>query len=182
MKKRALIIVDMQNDFCPKGALPVKDGDKIIPVINSLMEKFSDIVATKDWHPENSEHFKKWPVHCVAKTYGAEFHPELKTDKIDKIFFKGTDNRDDGYSGFEATNESLESYLRAREITDVYICGLALDYCVKSTALDAVSKGFNTFIVLDATKAVADDENEIIKLISDLKRDGIKLITSKEIL
>ena len=95
---KALLIVDVQNDFCPGGALGAPGNDEVVPVINKIQDKFDVVVASKDWHPENSIHFEKWPVHCVANTKGAEFHPDLKTGKIDTIFLKGTGNKDDGYS------------------------------------------------------------------------------------
>src|SRR5690606_19482878 len=110
--KKALLIVDVQNDFCPGGALAVKDGDKVVPVINGIIDKFDLVLASKDWHPVDSVHFEKWPVHCVQNTYGADFHPDLQTDKIDRVLLKGTQNKDDGYSAFEATNVSLADFLR----------------------------------------------------------------------
>jgi nicotinamidase/pyrazinamidase len=94
--KTALLIVDVQNDFCPGGALGVKDGDKIVPTINKIIKKFDLVISSQDWHPEDSVHFEKWPVHCVAGTKGAEFHPDLKSEKIDLRLIKGTDNKDDG--------------------------------------------------------------------------------------
>jgi nicotinamidase/pyrazinamidase len=179
--KRALIVVDMQNDFCPGGSLPVKDGDKIIPIINRLMDKFQLIVATKDWHKERSEHFKKWPLHCIADSFGAEFHKELNIDKISKVFLKGTSLADDGYSGFEA-DDNLEKFLRSKGVKEVYICGLALDYCVKATALDSVKAGFKTFIIEDATKPVSENINEINELIEMLKSQGINFVNSENLL
>jgi len=181
MKNNALLIVDLQKDFCPGGSLAVRDGDKIVPVINKIIDKFNIVIATKDWHPENSAHFKKWPIHCIENSDGAEFHQDLKTSKIKKIFYKGTSTKDDGYSGFEATNESLEDFLKNNNISTLYICGLALDYCVKATAIDSVNKGFETFIILDATKAVETEKDEIDKIINELKNKGIKFISSTQI-
>ena len=101
---KALLIVDVQNDFCPGGVLAAPGGDKVVPVINRLMEHFDIIVASRDWHPKGSIHFNKWPVHCVENSFGASFHSDLNTKNIQQVFFKGTENRDDGYSAFEATN------------------------------------------------------------------------------
>ncbi len=178
----ALFIVDVQNDFLPNGALAVKDGDKIIPVINKLTKKFEKIYASKDWHPEDSVHFKKWPVHCVKNTPGADFPKKLEVKKIKKIFLKGTENKDDGYSAFEATNENLKKYLKKENVKRLFICGLALDYCVKATAIDSIRNGFETFIILDATKSVTEDKNEIKNLIENLKKEGIFFITSDKLI
>ena len=104
---RALLIVDVQNDFCPGGALPAPTGDKVVPVINKIIDKFSNIVASRDWHPKVTVHFNKWPEHCVQNTKGADFPKELNKEKFDQIFEKGTRNIDDGYSAFEATNVDL---------------------------------------------------------------------------
>ncbi|MDP2424579.1 MAG: nicotinamidase [Bacteroidales bacterium] len=151
---KALLIVDLQNDFCPGGALAVKEGDLIVPVVNQLMPHFSLIVASMDWHPRNSIHFEKWPVHCLQHSEGAAFHHDLNSERIEKVFLKGTQNLDDGYSAFEATNFNLPEYLNNHDVTDLYICGLATDYCVKATALDAQKHGFNTFVITDAIRGV----------------------------
>src|SRR5690606_41612447 len=113
---KALIIVDLQNDFCPGGALAAPKGDQIVPTINKLMGKFDLVVASKDWHPEDSVHFEKWPVHCVRQTPGAEFHPKLQTSKLDMVILKGTNDKDDGYSAFEATNKVLANYPNEKRI------------------------------------------------------------------
>ncbi len=178
----ALFIVDLQNDFCPGGALAVEDGDKIVPIINKIMKKFKNIYASKDWHPEESVHFDKWPKHCIANSYGAELHKDLKKEYIKEIFIKGTSNSDDGYSAFEATNKNLFKFLKQNKIKRLFICGLALDYCVKATALDSVKKGFETFIIIDATKPVNKDEKFIKKLLDELKKKGVFIITSDKII
>jgi len=139
--KKALLIVDVQNDFCPGGALGVKEGDKVVSVINSIIDKFDFVISSQDWHPEESIHFEKWPPHCIANTYGADFHPALNTEKIGLKLQKGTANKDDGYSAFEATNVSFSDFLRKNNITNLYVCGLATDYCVKASALDAINHG-----------------------------------------
>lgn len=177
----ALIIVDVQNDFCPGGALPAPKANEIIPVINRLMDKFEIIVASRDIHPAETKHFDKWPPHCVEGTKGALFHPDLNTLKIQKGFHKGTGNKDDGYSAFEATNESLVGYLLSGKVTTAYITGLTTEYCVKNTALDAVRHGFNTFLVTDAIAAVepgSDNEDSALK---EMKNAGITLVESTDI-
>lgn len=179
--KIGLLIVDVQNDFCPGGALGVKDGDKVVPVINSMIDKFDLVISSQDWHPENSIHFGKWPVHCIAGTKGAEFHPDLNVGKIDLKLKKGTDNRDDGYSAFEATNISLADYLEENKITTLYICGLTTDYCVKETALDAVKNGIHTFVVTDAIAAVNAKPNDGKKALDEMYSKGCVLIESEEI-
>ncbi len=182
MGKKALFIVDVQNDFCPGGALPVPEGDKVVPVINALMPHFEYVLASKDWHPAQSVHFEKWPVHCVQNSWGAEFKEGLNTEKITKVFLKGTSNKDDGYSAFEATNENLAEYLRKEGITTLYITGLATDYCVKATTLDALKEGFEVYVVTDAIKAVNVHPNDGEKALEEMQKAGAKLITSKELL
>jgi len=149
---KCLIIVDVQNDFCPGGALAVPDGDKIVPVINEIIKYFDFVVASQDFHPPKGEHFKKWPLHCIAGTKGAELHPDLKKEKIDIFLLKGTDGSDTGYSAFEATNVDLNTMLKEKNIKSVYVVGLASEYCVKATAMDALKKGFEVYVIKDATK------------------------------
>jgi len=179
--KKALLIVDVQNDFCPGGALGVKDGDKVVPVINSIMERFDVVISSQDWHPSDSVHFEKWPVHCVAGTHGADFHPELDSEKIDLKLQKGTDNQDDGYSAFEATNVALADYLRECEISAVYVCGLTTDYCVKETALDAVKQGFQTYVITDAIAPVNAQPGDDKKALQEMYAAGCILVESDEI-
>lgn len=179
--KKALLIVDVQNDFCPGGALAVKDGDKVVPVINGIIDKFDLVLASKDWHPVDSVHFEKWPVHCVQNTYGADFHPDLQTDKIDRVLLKGTQNKDDGYSAFEATNISLADFLREEGVTDLYVCGLATDYCVKATALDACKLGFRTYVITDAVAAVNLNPGDDKKALEEISSQGCILVNSSEI-
>ncbi|HCC85682.1 MAG TPA: nicotinamidase, partial [Porphyromonadaceae bacterium] len=170
-----------QNDFCPGGALGVKDGDKVVPVINSIMERFDLVISSQDWHPADSVHFEKWPVHCVAGTHGADFHPELDCEKIDLKLQKGTDNQDDGYSAFEATNVALADYLRECEISAVYVCGLTTDYCVKETALDAVKQGFQTYVITDAIAPVNAQPGDDKKALQEMYAAGCILVESDEI-
>lgn len=178
---KALLIVDVQNDFCPGGSLAVPEGDNVVNVINSLMEKFKIVIASKDWHPEKTVHFEKWPVHCVQNTKGAEFHPNLNTAGIQNIFLKGTGNKDDGYSAFEATNENLEEFLKSHGITELYVTGLATDYCVKASALDSSKLGIKTIVVEDAIKGVEVNPGDVAKALTEMKNQNIEFIQSKEI-
>jgi nicotinamidase/pyrazinamidase len=179
--KKALLIVDVQNDFCPGGALAVNDGDKIVPIINQIQDKFDFVISSQDWHPANTVHFEKWPPHCIAGTFGADFHPNLITDKIDLKLLKGTGNKDDGYSAFEATNVSLIDYLRKNQIQDLYVCGLATDYCVKATVLDAIENGFHTYVITDAVAAVNVEKGDDRKALNEMYLKGCTLIKSEEI-
>ena len=178
---KALLIVDLQNDFCPGGALAVSEGDRVVPVINRLLSHFDVIVASKDWHPVGSVHFKKWPPHCVQDSAGAEFHPQLLRGKIQQVFLKGTQDRDDGYSAFEATNLDLTTYLKQADITELYLVGLATDYCVKSSALDAAKNGFRAYVVTDAVAAVNVRPDDGSNALGEMKRAGITLLDSSQI-
>ncbi len=178
---RALLVVDVQNDFCPGGALAVPEGDKVVPVINGLMEKFETVVASKDWHPSDSIHFKKWPPHCVRDTKGAEFHPNLAVDRIGEVFLKGTRNKDDGYSAFEATSADLESVLKNKRVDDLYVVGLATDYCVRASALEALRKGFTTYVITDAVAAVNVKPDDGKNALEEMRTAGVNLITSLDI-
>ncbi|HJX70363.1 MAG TPA: isochorismatase family protein [Bacteroidales bacterium] len=175
---KALIIVDVQNDFCPGGALPAPDGDKVIPVINKLMNRFPVILASRDAHPSDSRHFEKWPVHCVKGTRGADFQPGLHVSKIQQELLKGTADKDDGYSAFEASNQNVAESLRKKQVTDVYITGLTTEYCVKSTALDSVHNGFKTYIVTDAIAAVQPDSENEKAAFAEMNDAGIILVSS----
>lgn len=194
---KALIIVDIQNDFIPGGSLAVPDGDKIISRINELQKKFDLVVATQDWHPSNhksfaSQHDSKnpfdvidlnglqqtlWPDHCIQSTKGAEFHKDLNTNKIEAIFRKGTNPEIDSYSGFfdngrkKATG--LHGYLQERKVTSVFICGLAADFCVYYTALDALSLGYETTILDESTKAI--DPINFVDLKDNFRTKGGKI-------
>ena len=179
--KKALLIVDVQNDFCPDGVLAVKDGNKVVPVINRIMDAFDVVISSQDWHPKDSIHFEKWVPHCIAHTHGADFHPGLNTDKIDLKLLKGTNNKDDGYSAFEATNASLSAYLNEKRIQNLYICGLATDYCVKATALDAINNGFHTYVITDAIAAVNVQAGDEKKALQEMYVGGCVLVGSDEI-
>ncbi|HSH50122.1 MAG TPA: nicotinamidase [Bacteroidales bacterium] len=178
---KALLIVDVQNDFCPGGALAAPNGDEVVPVINQLMRKFSVIVASKDWHPKNSDHFEKWPLHCVQNTKGAEFHPDLKKQYIQKVFLKGTSGKDDGYSAFEATNEDLKKYLLDKNVNQLYVAGLTTEYCIFDTAIRAVKENFETFVITDAIRPVNVNEGDGDKALQEMKEAGIHLVKLNEV-
>ena len=173
---KALLIVDVQNDFCPGGALAVTDGDQVVPVINQLIDQFDVVCASKDWHPDQTIHFDRWPVHCVANTPGADFHPQLNQDPIDQILFKGTSNQDDGYSAFEATNINLTQWLQQKGVEELTIVGLATDYCVKASALDAVDQGFQVVVKQEAIRAVNLLPNDGNKALNEMKQAGVEIV------
>ena len=173
-----LIVVDVQNDFCPGGALPVAGGDAVIEPINRLMEEIPFTVATRDWHPSNHASFGeqggRWPPHCVADTRGAALHPRLHADRIDVIVDKGSDPSADGYSGFEQTG--LERMLRDRGIDTVHVAGLALDYCVRATALDARRAGFNVVLHRGATRAINAEAGDEERVLAELRDAGVAVV------
>lgn len=203
--KDALILVDIQNDFCPGGSLAVNDGDKIISIVNKLENKFNLIIATQDWHPDdhisfavnnpgkkvgdlidiNGEKQVLWPVHCTQNSKGAEFVESLDKSKITKVFKKGTDKMIDSYSGFfdndHKKSTGLGEYLKSENVENVYIVGLATDYCVKYTTLDALSLGFKTNLVLDACRGVNLNPDDVKKALEEMKNAGANIITSKEV-
>lgn len=195
---KALIIVDIQNDFVPGGALAVPEGDVIIPVVNQLQENYDLVVATQDWHPFNHKSFasqhagKKvfgkimlegleqvlWPDHCVQGTAGAMFHPELHTNRIETIFRKGMNPDIDSYSGFydngQRKSTGLAGYLRERKVSEVHVCGLAGDYCVYYTTRDAIREGFKTCLIEQATRSI--DPEGFSKAKEDIIGLGGKII------
>jgi len=201
----ALILVDIQNDFLPGGALAVEDGDAILPVANRILPRFDLVVATKGWHPAGhlsfaSSHPGKsvgdvielqglpqvlWPDHCVQGTDGAEFAGELDVDRIDRVFEKGTDRQVDSYSGFFDNDRrhatGLGDFLRERGVSDVYIMGLATDYCVKFTALDAADLGFATHLILDGCRGVELQSGDIDRAVQEMKAAGVKVIASDDV-
>ncbi len=179
--KKALLIVDVQNDFCPGGTLGVKNGDKIVPVINGIMDSFDEVISTQDWHPEHSVHFDKWPVHCVAGTFGALLHAGLAQDNITLKLFKGTDNKDDGYSAFQATNVSLVDYLKEKNVHELFVCGLATDYCVKASAIDGCAEGFHTYVITDAVAAVNLKPDDGKRALREMEENGCMLIEASEV-
>lgn len=200
--KKALIVVDVQNDFCKDGSLEVPEANSIIPYINELIQNgnYNEIVATQDFHPSNHKSFasnhtnKKvgeiidldgisqilWPNHCVQETFGADFHQDLNYKNITQIIQKGKNENVDSYSGFYDNNHQvatgLTKYLNSKNIQQLEIVGLALDYCVKFTALDAVKEGFKTSIHYKGTKAVNLHKNDFKDAIIELVEAGVSII------
>lgn len=205
-KNSALIVVDVQNDFLPGGALAVEKGDQVIAPLNALMPLFTEVVATVDYHPGGHLSFASshpghevgevidvdginqilWPDHCVAGTFGSELSEELLNDPITKFVVKGTDLRLDSYSAFfdneHRASTGLTQYLRGQGIEHLYIGGLALDYCVKATALDALDEGFGVTLITDATRAVEVMEGDGKRAIEELRSAGARIMTTKEVL
>jgi len=186
-KGDALIVVDVQRDFCPGGALPVPRGDEVIPVLNEYLERFrragAAIYATRDWHPPNHKSFREyggeWPPHCIQGTEGAEFHPNLKLPSDTLIISKATEPDKEAYSGFEGTN--LKEILESRGVKRVFVGGLATDYCVKSTVLDALKYGFEVFLLVDAVRGVDLQPGDSERAIEEMVRRGAKKITLSDL-
>jgi nicotinamidase/pyrazinamidase len=174
----ALIVVDVQNDFCSGGALEVPDGDAVIPEVNRLAGEVEFVVATRDWHPPDHHSFATqggpWPVHCVRGTPGAELRPGLETSRIEAIVDAGREPDHEGYSGFEHTD--LEQLLRSHGVDTVHVAGLALDYCVKATALDAKRAGFDTVLHLGATRAVEVQPGDGERAVAELRDAGVRIV------
>ncbi len=201
----ALIIVDLQNDFLPGGALAVPHGDEVIPVANKLQRRFNLLLATQDWHPPNHGSFatnhpgKKpgdrimldgieqilWPVHCVQNTHGADFAPSFDTSRIAHVFHKGIDPLIDSYSTFfdnaHRRRTGLGEYLKERSINDIYLLGLALDYCVKYSALDARQLGFKTHVIVDGCRGIELEPGDIERALDEMKRAGAVLLKSSDL-
>ena len=201
---KALLIVDVQNDFIPGGALAVSGGDEIVSIINEIQDKFDFIVATQDWHPADhgsfaSNHPMKsvgefidlhgirqilWPEHCVQGSQGAEFHPDLKRDKWKAVFQKGTLQNVDSYSGFFDNNRAgdtgLSSFLKENRINEISVCGLATDYCVKFTVLDGLADGFKMQLFVDATKAVNIQVGDFDLAIEEMENAGAIILQSSQ--
>lgn len=202
---KALILVDLQHDFLPTGALPVPEGDEVIPVANRLMPHFDLVVAMQDWHPADHGSFAAnhpgkhpgemieldglaqmlWPVHCMRETPGAALAPSLDTVRITHVVQKGIDPRIDSYSGFfdngQRQSTGLEDLLKALDVTEVYLLGLATDYCVKFTALDARRLGFTTYLVTDGCRGVNLQPGDVEQAIDEMQQAGIALLNSCEL-
>jgi nicotinamidase/pyrazinamidase len=196
---KAFIVVDIQNDFCPGGPLAVREGDRIILRINEIQKHFDLVLATQDWHPQNHGSFasnqgKKpgekimlggleqilWPDHCVQGSPGAAFVKSLDISRVSKIFQKGTDKNIDSYSAFfdnahkKATG--LGDYLKEKGVSEVYIAGLATDYCVKYTALDAIQLGFKTFVLKEACRGVNLEAQDSEKALDEMQKAGVHIV------
>lgn len=196
--RRALIVIDVQNDFCPGGALAVSGGDEILPAVNALIEEFDHVVLTQDWHPAGHSSFASshagkgpfdtiqmpygeqtlWPDHCVQGTDGADFHPGMKWTKAELVIRKGFRAPIDSYSAFfendHATPTGLGGYLKERGITDVTLCGLATDYCVAFSALDAANLGFKVDVRLEASRGI-DLGGTVATMVERMKNAGVSI-------
>tara|TARA_R110002096_G_C14657316_1_gene727182 strand:+ start:8679 stop:9317 length:639 start_codon:yes stop_codon:yes gene_type:complete len=201
----ALLIVDVQNDFCPGGELAVPNGDLVINPINRILGYFEHIVQTQDWHPENhssfaSQHENKkayetiemsygtqvlWPEHCVQGSVGAEFHPGLDTTRTNLILRKGVRASVDSYSAFyendQTTATGLTGYLKALNIKTLFVTGLATDFCVKWSAIDAINEGFEVYLVEDAVRGI-DLDNSVDSALKEMKLNGIKLTNTAHVI
>jgi nicotinamidase/pyrazinamidase len=181
---KALLIIDFQNDFTSGGALEVPEGDEIAEPVRRLAEHFDLVAATRDWHPPDHASFESqggpWPVHCVRGTHGAAFHPAMEDIELDGIVDVGQGRDDEGYSGFE--NSDLARILRDHDVDDVYVCGLATDYCVRASAIDACREGFNVTVVEDAVRGVEVNEGDSERAFGDMRDAGAKIASSDEVL
>ena len=204
--KKALLVVDLQNDFLPGGALGVHKGDLVVPLINQLIKQpFDLMVASLDWHPENhgsfaSTHQKKvgehiklkgmdqilWPVHCVQDTTGAAFCEALDYEDFDRVFHKGTDEEIDSYSAFfdngHLKETGMRDYLKEHGITDLYIAGLTTDYCVKYSVLDAINLGFRSHVIKDACKPVNLSPNDENESLAEMQSAGATITITDQVL
>ena len=201
----ALVLIDIQNDFCPGGALAVNEGNEIVSVVNNIQKKFSVKILTQDWHPENHKSFASnhsgkdpfssinmsyglqilWPDHCIQDTLGADFHSDLITKNSDLIIRKGFRPDIDSYSAFfendKSTPTGLEGYLKTRGIKTIYLCGLALDFCVFFSAIDGAKLGFQVFVIEDACRAI-DLDGSLENSLKEMNAVGVKLISSSKFL
>lgn len=205
MKKSALILIDLQNDFCPGGNLAVTDGDKIVPIANDLQQHFDIVIATQDWHPEDHLSFAVnhpdravgdyitlnnmeqilWPAHCIQGSSGAKLFSQLHTEKIQHIFHKGIDKQIDSYSAFfdnaHLRATGLGDCLKELHVEDVYLMGIATDYCVKYSSLDAIQLGFNVHVIIDGCKGIEKNEGDINNALAEMQAAGVKLILAKDV-
>ena len=203
---KALILVDLQNDFMPGGSLAVPEGNRVVPVANAVQRAFDLVVASQDWHPSDHSSFAKnnpphhvgevieidgipqvlWPVHCVQNTPGAQLVATLEEDRIRKIFYKGTDPSMDSYSTFydngHRHSTGLADYLRRHDVDHVYLVGLATDYCVKFSALDARELGFRTTVVEDGCRGVELNSGDVDRAMAEMLEAGVELASSDAVI
>ena len=188
MANSALLLVDVQNDFCPGGALPVPDGDRVVPVLNEYVQRFTQggkpVFASRDWHPHQTKHFKDqggpWPVHCVQETVGAAFHPDLKLPATASVVTKGTDPTDDGYSAFEALaadRRLLGGMLEHAGVEKLYVGGLATEYCVRASVLDGLKQGLDVVVLLDAVRGIDVQAGDVARALDEMLRAGARTAT-----
>jgi nicotinamidase/pyrazinamidase len=202
---RALLVIDVQNDFCPGGSLAVEKGDEVVPVINGLLPRFPLVVATQDWHPPDHVSFASshpghkpldvvqaagveqvlWPDHCVRGTRGADLHPRLDAGRIGLVLRKGTRTALDSYSAFfendRRTDTGLRHYLKGMRVRELVVCGLATDYCVLASALDARRLGFRVSVVSDACRGVDLPSGSVARALQELEKAGVRIVISGEL-
>jgi len=205
IKKKALIIVDLQNDFCPGGSLAIQGGHDLVPIANLLMPLFDVVVATQDWHPSDHVSFDAshaghrvgdtimadglpqilWPIHCTQATHGAEFYPGLNLAGIHHLVKKGIDKKIDSYSAFfdnaHQRDTGLADYLRNQGVQEIYLMGLIIDYCVKFSALDAVQLKFKTHVIVDACRGAELVQGDIARACEEMRNAGVKLINVADV-
>lgn len=188
----ALVIVDVQNDFCPGGSLAVPEGDRVVPVLNACAERFAragaPVFASRDWHPAETRHFKAWggvwPPHCVQGTHGARFHPDLRLPPGTEVVSKGMDPNEDAYSVFQAETAAGRPFaaaLKERGIRRLFVGGLATDYCVKATVLDALRQGFAVVVLEDAIRAVDVTPGDGARALAEMTQAGAELARGAEV-
>ncbi len=186
--RAGLLVVDVQNDFVPGGALPVPEGDRVVPVLNEYTRRFREaslpVYFSRDWHPERTKHFKEyggtWPPHCIQGTWGAEFHPELEVPPDAVIITKGADPEEDAYSAFQGRTPEGEPFaerLRRDGVTHLYVGGLATDYCVRASALDALKQGLRVTVLLDAVRGVDVQPGDSERALAELREAGADTAT-----
>ncbi|MBD3241841.1 MAG: bifunctional nicotinamidase/pyrazinamidase [Chitinivibrionales bacterium] len=184
----ALLIVDVQNDFCPGGAVPVPQGDLVVPVMNNYIELFLSnrlpVFASRDWHPAQTEHFEtgggSWPPHCIQNTWGAQFHPDLEISDETTVVSKGMEAGSDGYSAFESVGgngKPLAELLSERDVDTLMVGGLATDYCVKASVLEALDHGYEVYLQVDATRGVELHDGDVARALDEMHARGAKDIT-----
>ena len=200
----ALVLIDIQNDFCPGGALAVDQGDEIVEISNKIQEQFKIKIITQDWHPSTHKSFASnhegkeplstvemfygqqvlWPNHCIQGTKGSKFHSKLITDSADLIIRKGFRPEIDSYSAFfendQKTPTGLDGYLKSRGVNKIYLCGLALDFCVYFSAIDGAELGYNVNVIQDACRAI-DLDGSLEKSLNDMKSKGVKLLSTSDL-
>jgi nicotinamidase/pyrazinamidase len=180
----ALLIIDFQNDFTPGGALAVEGGDQIAEPIKRLVPEFDHVFATRDWHPPDHASFETqggpWPVHCVQGTHGAELHPAMRDIPVEAVVDVGAEREDEGYSGFEKSK--LENLLRGQDVDRVAVVGLATDYCVRASTIDASKLGFDTTVITDAIRAVEVNPGDGERALEEMKEAGAKVATADQVL
>ncbi len=188
MAHSALLLVDVQNDFLPGGALAVPDGDAVLPAMNEYIARFRahdlPILASRDWHPPETSHFEAgggpWPAHCVRDTAGAAFHADLKLPADTTILTKGTSPTDDGYSAFEAQDDAgraVGEWLREKDVERLYVGGLATDYCVRASVLDSLKQGIDTVLLLDAVRGIDVKPGDVARAVDEMIRAGARTAT-----